>query len=165
MPTDLRIIDLQLLKRTSPTLDLSIFYGNSTTPKFRSKHKDHWNKLYHTELTAILSKLGHSPETLYPYSVFKQDLQDMTVFLLHWSFTRALVRSKANPWYQPFLSLFPFSKQWYFGPVEELKQVATLEQELAQWNRLWAKSIACPSEQLRSMISEIFEDAFQKGYF
>ncbi len=88
---DLKIIDLQLLRLSRPTLDLANFYANSTMPKFRQKHEKEWNDLFYQELSSTLTKLGYDPGAVYPKARFLQDLVDFDVWLLHYSFTRCLV--------------------------------------------------------------------------
>ena len=69
---DLKLIDFQVSRFTTPVLDLSYFLGSSTNAELRKQLPD-LLLFYYSTLMDEIRFLGHtSPSTLYPYEVFKR---------------------------------------------------------------------------------------------
>lgn len=67
---DIKIIDFQVSRYTTPVVDLSYFLGCSTDRKLR-EHLPELLLDYYKTLMEEIRCLGHdSPETLYPYEAF-----------------------------------------------------------------------------------------------
>lgn len=73
------MIDLQLVRRARPAVDLVYLLGSSTTPEFREGHMEEVLTFYHETLTGLLGKFGYSPE-LYTYAQLKKDFDECFIF-------------------------------------------------------------------------------------
>ncbi|KAK9732378.1 Ecdysteroid kinase-like family [Popillia japonica] len=71
-PTDVMLVDWQLLRPTSPVFDLSYFYLTIATEESLNK-LDYYLDVYYGELSRHLKELGSDPEVLYPKSVFEKE--------------------------------------------------------------------------------------------
>lgn len=56
---DVSLIDLQLVRWTSPTLDLHHLFNTSMEEELRLHHQEELVQFYHSELTRVLRKLGY----------------------------------------------------------------------------------------------------------
>ena len=75
---EITLLDLQLMKYTRPTLDLTYFFGSSTFAPFRSKHLETLLKHYHDKLSQELKVFGY--ENVYSFEDLCQDYEDNWVF-------------------------------------------------------------------------------------
>ena len=73
---DLRTLDLQVMRVTSPALDILYFLNTSTDPKIRKTHFTEWLKIYHDKLTSCLKDLGHDTKVLYPFESLMKDIKE-----------------------------------------------------------------------------------------
>jgi hypothetical protein len=73
------MLDLQLVRRGNPTVDLSYFLGSSTSPEMREEHLEDLLGYYHKNLISYLVDLGHK-DNVYIYSQFRKDFNKMFVF-------------------------------------------------------------------------------------
>ena len=77
-PTDIKVLDFQMSRRTRPAVDLVYFLGSSTTPEMREKHLEELLHFYHDQLTEILD--GHGYSGRYTYTELKKDFKECFVF-------------------------------------------------------------------------------------
>ena len=73
------MVDLQLVRRARPSIDLVYLLGTSTGPEFREKHLEEILSFYHSTLIAGLTKFGYSSD-LYTYQQLKKDFDECFIF-------------------------------------------------------------------------------------
>ncbi|XP_065337296.1 uncharacterized protein LOC135937889 [Cloeon dipterum] len=77
-PSDIRLLDFQLMRLGSPVLDLLFFLYSVTTAKERDNNG--WSNLlkcYHTALSDALSDFGSDPHKVFPYDEFLKEIQTL----------------------------------------------------------------------------------------
>lgn len=74
-PTDVRILDWQQIKVSSPVLDLVYLLGVNTGEKFRADYFSEAFDFYYSTLTDVMRSLGHDSNILYPKTVFDEHLK------------------------------------------------------------------------------------------
>lgn len=80
IPTEMKMIDFQLARCSSPALDLSFFIYSCTTQELREKHYDDLLKVYHKSLSDLVRDLGSDPTVLFPFSDFEKEMQESARF-------------------------------------------------------------------------------------
>ena len=73
------MLDLQLVRRANPSVDISYLLGSSTSPQQREKHLDEWLQHYWTKLDGYMVSHGH-PKNTYPFDALKKDMQRTFLF-------------------------------------------------------------------------------------
>lgn len=73
------LLDLQLMRRSRPAVDLVYFFGSSTYFQFRAKHMEELLKYYHGCLSNELEAFGYSKST-HTYQQLNQDFDDCWPF-------------------------------------------------------------------------------------
>lgn len=68
------MLDFQLARCVSPTLDLSYFIYSCTDKSFHNQYFDDALKFYHSELSNAIKSLGSSPEKIYPWKLFMTEV-------------------------------------------------------------------------------------------
>ncbi|XP_062564322.1 uncharacterized protein LOC134227093 [Armigeres subalbatus] len=81
-PTELALIDWQLVRYASPALDVLYFLFCCTDDSFREKHFDDMLQVYHSSLTDLLDKLGSDPLALFPFDALKEQLKNFAKFTI-----------------------------------------------------------------------------------
>ncbi len=76
---DILMLDLQLVRRGNPCVDLSYFLGSSTSPEFRKDNLDRLLKQYHKSLVGYLVDLGYG-EDVYKLEDFMKDFRGAFLF-------------------------------------------------------------------------------------
>ena len=76
---DIRLVDLQMVRRGNPAVDLAYFFGTSTSPEMRKDHLDPLLRFYYDKLDSNLALLGY-PRKLYPFDVFLRDFKHSYFF-------------------------------------------------------------------------------------
>lgn len=71
----IKLYDFQVVRVSSPILDLAHFIYTCTDKEFRDKYYDAINDLYYESLSTMLIKLGGCPETQFPKSELKKQWQ------------------------------------------------------------------------------------------
>lgn len=71
-PTDIRFIDWQLIRESSPVFDVSYFFYTIASEEALQK-LDYHLKVYHDELRYRIKQLGSDPDVLYPEKVFREE--------------------------------------------------------------------------------------------
>jgi hypothetical protein len=73
------MLDLQMVRRANPTVDLCYFFGSSTSPEIREKHLEEMLTFYWKRLDMLLVTLGY-PSNLYTYKSLKKDFKRTFLF-------------------------------------------------------------------------------------
>jgi hypothetical protein len=78
-PDQVRFVDLQLTRYSTPVLDLQYFMYSSANEQVHSEHTEHLLQLYHTELLDTLRALG-CDRHLYTLEQLKKEYEDRSLF-------------------------------------------------------------------------------------
>jgi RecA/RadA recombinase len=78
-PDQVRFIDFQMTRYTSPVLDLQYFIHTSTNEQVRSEYTEHLLQVYHTELQDTLKTLG-CDQHIYTFEQLKEEYEDRSLF-------------------------------------------------------------------------------------
>ncbi|XP_012285036.1 uncharacterized protein LOC105702220 isoform X2 [Orussus abietinus] len=73
------MLDFQLARCASPVLDISFFIYSCTDKNLRDEHFDDLLEVYHAELTKSITLLGSNPATIYPTSIFLQEVKEQFI--------------------------------------------------------------------------------------
>lgn len=76
---EIRVVDLQMVRRARPTIDLAYFFASSLSPEFRENHLQELLKYYHLSLTKCLVNLGYD-EDLYTFDSFKGNFEECYIY-------------------------------------------------------------------------------------
>ncbi|XP_063216108.1 uncharacterized protein LOC134527388 [Bacillus rossius redtenbacheri] len=82
-PLAARMIDYQIVRCSSPVLDLSFFLYSCTGQELREKHYDGLMREYHTALSELIAELGSNPDRVYPFSAFQKELATYSKYGLY----------------------------------------------------------------------------------
>ena len=74
--TEIKMLDLQIVRRSRPAADLNYFFGSSVSPEFRDEHLEEMLSFYHGNLTQSLEVLGYSAQTIFTLENLKQEYQE-----------------------------------------------------------------------------------------
>lgn len=75
-PSNIRILDFQLMRYASPLLDVMFFLFSVTTKEQRDNGGfEQLLQHYHNAMSEAITDLGSDPKQLFPYSAFKQEVQ------------------------------------------------------------------------------------------
>lgn len=88
---EIKCVDFQLCRWSNPTIDLSYFFGSSTSPEFRTAHLGEMLRLYHDRLTENLARFGYGPE-VYGFDQLEKDFQERFVI----GFVMGIIHSQAS---------------------------------------------------------------------
>ncbi|XP_052869563.1 uncharacterized protein LOC128275189 [Anopheles cruzii] len=95
VPERIILLDWQLTRYVTPVLDLTYFIFCCTDGEFRKRHYDEMMSIYYNSLEALLEKLGHVPQSVFPRTAFMRQLRTfgrfgvlMAVFLVPMLCTR-----------------------------------------------------------------------------
>lgn len=80
IPTNVCILDWQLLKIGSPVLDLSYFIFTCTEKSLRDHHYDELIELYFNTLRNQIKSLGSDPDTLFPRHILQEHLKKFSLY-------------------------------------------------------------------------------------
>jgi hypothetical protein len=78
-PNQIRLIDFQLSRYSTPALDLQYFIHTSPSEHVRSEYTEHLLQVYHTELRDTLTTLG-CDHHLYTIEQLKKEYEDRSLF-------------------------------------------------------------------------------------
>uniref|UniRef100_A0A182JLS5 CHK kinase-like domain-containing protein n=1 Tax=Anopheles atroparvus TaxID=41427 RepID=A0A182JLS5_ANOAO len=94
-PEKIVLLDWQITRYVTPVLDLVYFLFCCTDEEFRRRHYDEMLSIYHGSLSALLEKLGHNPQEVFPRTALMRQLRRfgrfgilMAVFLVPMLCTR-----------------------------------------------------------------------------
>ncbi|XP_014237990.1 uncharacterized protein LOC106659802 [Trichogramma pretiosum] len=73
------MLDFQLARSASPVLDLSFLMYSCTEKPLRDQHFDNLLKIYHDELSRVVSLLGSDPQKVYSWATFMNEVQEKFV--------------------------------------------------------------------------------------
>lgn len=76
------MIDWQVLRYSSPVIDLLHVLFTATDKGFREKHSSQLMKLYHSTLSETIIALGSDPEKLFSWQSFQNQLKKLGKFAL-----------------------------------------------------------------------------------
>ncbi|KAI4466585.1 hypothetical protein MML48_2g00002815 [Holotrichia oblita] len=71
-PTDIMLIDWQLLRQALPVFDISYFFYTIASEEALN-NLDNYLRIYHKELCKRMRDLGSDPDILYPFKILQQD--------------------------------------------------------------------------------------------
>ncbi|XP_058819927.1 uncharacterized protein LOC131682462 [Topomyia yanbarensis] len=71
---DIRLLDWQCCRYTSPVVDLMYFIFIASSKAFRDRHYEHLLDFYHRNLSDHIRRLGSDPERLFPRTALDQQL-------------------------------------------------------------------------------------------
>jgi len=92
---DLKFVDFQIVKYTSPALDLHYFLGTSPSVEVRRKHMDSLLNIYYGHLIATLATLNYSLDTVPSRADFIKDFNSRAFYgILSLATVTPLVRSE-----------------------------------------------------------------------
>lgn len=74
IPTDMKMIDFQLARCSSPALDISFFIYSCTSQELRERHYEELLKAYHKSLSDLVRDLGSDPTVIFPYSELEKEM-------------------------------------------------------------------------------------------
>ncbi|KAM7346423.1 pinkman isoform 1-T2 [Cochliomyia hominivorax] len=72
---DARLIDWQIMRYSSPIIDLLYFIMSSTTREFRQQHFQETLDLYHSAAVEHIKKLGSDPDIVFPRAAFNEEFK------------------------------------------------------------------------------------------
>ncbi|XP_049537410.1 uncharacterized protein LOC125952148 [Anopheles darlingi] len=95
VPERIVLLDWQIARYVTPVLDLAYFIFCGTDEEFRRRHYDEMMGIYYNSLAALLEKLGHNPQEVFPRTALMRQLRTfgrfgvlMAVFLVPMLCTR-----------------------------------------------------------------------------
>lgn len=71
IPQQIKLIDFQLARYSSPALDLSFFINSCTTQELRDQHYDQLIGIYHKSVTDFLTSLGSDATKVFPFEALQ----------------------------------------------------------------------------------------------
>ncbi|XP_003435871.2 uncharacterized protein LOC11175451 [Anopheles gambiae] len=74
-PEHVILLDWQITRYVSPVTDLSYFIFCCTDGEFRRRHYDEMMSIYYNSLEALLEKLGHNPQEVFPRTALMRQLR------------------------------------------------------------------------------------------
>lgn len=135
------ILDLQLLKRTRPVVDLTYFLGTSTGPEFRKAHLDDLLKYYHEELMSNLTTIGYNDD-IYTLQQLHKDMDECYLNLFDQTFVVT---------------------QLFMNNSFEMKATENLADDNKQWDDLFESLKNNPPENLKQRLMSTVTEAIEKG--
>uniref|UniRef100_A0A9I3FH68 CHK kinase-like domain-containing protein n=1 Tax=Anopheles epiroticus TaxID=199890 RepID=A0A9I3FH68_9DIPT len=79
-PDGVILLDWQITRYVSPVLDLSYFLFCGTDEEFRRRHFDEMMSIYYNSLEALLEKLGHNSQEVFPRTAMMRQLRRFAKF-------------------------------------------------------------------------------------
>ncbi|CAG9802883.1 unnamed protein product [Chironomus riparius] len=76
----LRLLDFQIMRYSSPCLDLMYYIFCCTTKSLRDKHYQDFLNVYYVELCDFIQRLGSDPNKLFPHEAFLKHLKQFGKF-------------------------------------------------------------------------------------
>ncbi|XP_058455388.1 uncharacterized protein LOC131432855 [Malaya genurostris] len=80
VPTEVILLDWQICRYVSPTLDILYFLFCCTDGEFRAAHYDEMIHIYYASLRTLLEKLGGDPTRQFPYTTLLRQLKQYGKF-------------------------------------------------------------------------------------
>ncbi|PSN55206.1 hypothetical protein C0J52_00622 [Blattella germanica] len=122
----IQMIDFQLARYASPVCDFSFFLFSCTTQELRNKCYDQLLKAYHSSLSELLRDLGSSPDDVFSFESFKQELKMYMKFGLGFSlesvpFSVMDESEAANLDLIEGDDAIPIEKIWHVAPLKNKK--------------------------------------------
>ncbi|XP_069681747.1 uncharacterized protein [Periplaneta americana] len=81
-PRELRFLDFQQTRYTSPAADVGRMLFVATDRQTRTEHREELLHSYYDSLSATVSELGSDPEQLFPFKALEQQLKAFGNFIL-----------------------------------------------------------------------------------
>uniref|UniRef100_A0AAG5CYM7 CHK kinase-like domain-containing protein n=1 Tax=Anopheles atroparvus TaxID=41427 RepID=A0AAG5CYM7_ANOAO len=78
--SDVRVVDFQLARYSSPVLDISFFVYSCTSQALREAHYQDLLEAYHGSLAELLRELGSNPDEVFPFSELTKELKQYARF-------------------------------------------------------------------------------------
>ncbi|XP_071053025.1 uncharacterized protein [Onthophagus taurus] len=79
LPIDVKLIDWQCQRISSPLLDFSYFFYTLATKK-ELDNAEYFLTLYYNTLSERIAELGSNPEIVYPYKIFREHWRKYSLF-------------------------------------------------------------------------------------
>lgn len=79
-PSAISVIDWQIIRYSSPVLDLLYYMFSATDKELRDKEYHNLLHIYHSALTDIVKKLGSNPEKLFSYDDLQAQMKKFGKF-------------------------------------------------------------------------------------
>ena len=92
---EIAMVDFQMVRVTSPVVDLAYLLMTGTRPDLRQKHEKKWLKIYFDQLSKDLITLGYEPEKLYTFEQLVKDFDHMRDFGLCYGLMHVQVSFKS----------------------------------------------------------------------
>ena len=77
----------------SPAVDVIYAIYTGSEPEMRAEHLTKWLKTYHDQFSYELNVFGYDAESVYSFTKFQQDIQDLFPIGLAWAFIASKVNS------------------------------------------------------------------------
>ncbi|CAO1379873.1 unnamed protein product [Diamesa tonsa] len=74
VPVEIRLLDWQLLRYSSPVCDLLYYIFGCTTKEFRDQYYQQSLDVYYNSVESFIKRLGSDPEKVFPRSAFDEHL-------------------------------------------------------------------------------------------
>uniref|UniRef100_A0AAG5CUR4 CHK kinase-like domain-containing protein n=1 Tax=Anopheles atroparvus TaxID=41427 RepID=A0AAG5CUR4_ANOAO len=146
-PQEIILLDWQVLRYVTPAQDLVYFIFSCTDGAFRRKHYEEMIDIYHSSLSAMLERLQHDPNELFPRSALDEQLHQfgrygilMGMFLVPMMCTRA-------------------------DELPDIEAMAKQMKETNQLNESFFKTTESNKEAYSKRISDVVKDSIRYGYF
>ncbi|XP_026462580.1 uncharacterized protein LOC113364307 [Ctenocephalides felis] len=79
-PYEVRLLDWQISRYSSPVLDLVYYIFCCTEKQLRKRHYETFLHIYHGSLSSFLHELGSDPEKMFPYRALQDQLKEFGKF-------------------------------------------------------------------------------------
>ncbi|KAG5670234.1 hypothetical protein PVAND_000511 [Polypedilum vanderplanki] len=83
IPIDVSLLDFQLIRYSSPVIDVMHFIFTSTTKELRDKHYQEFLDIYYETLSTSIRSLNSDPNKLFPRHIFGEHLKKFGKFGLY----------------------------------------------------------------------------------
>ena len=77
---EIAMVDFQIVRITSPVVDLAYLLMTGTRPVLRQKHEQEWLRIYFDQFSKDLISLGYEPIKLYSFDQLLKDFEHMRDF-------------------------------------------------------------------------------------
>ncbi|XP_055296586.1 uncharacterized protein LOC129565593 [Sitodiplosis mosellana] len=76
------LLDWQILRHSSPAIDVAYFIFGCTTKELRDLHYEQFSNIYYDSLSTHIRRLGSDPDKLFPFTLMQQHLQQFAKYAL-----------------------------------------------------------------------------------
>ncbi|XP_055296842.1 uncharacterized protein LOC129565714 [Sitodiplosis mosellana] len=79
-PIEIRLLDWQISRHSSPIIDIAYYIFSCTTKELRDAHYDDFLNINYESLSAYIRRLGSEPEKLFPYALMLEHFRKFAKF-------------------------------------------------------------------------------------